>query len=158
MGYEADASRRTQPAGDPRTQRNLSAQGLGRDTGPELALRRYLHARGLRYRVDLPLPFNRRRRADIAFLRERVAVMVDGCFWHGCPDHHRPPKRNADWWDAKIKRNQARDADTDRRLRDLGWLPVRVWEHENPREAADRVEAIVRMRRHQVLGDGGGPS
>ena len=131
----------------------MRAQGRGRDTGPELALRRALHARGMRYRVDFPLPFNRRRRADIAFLGERVAVMVDGCYWHGCPEHHNRPKRNAAWWDAKIERNRMRDAETDRLLRDAGWLPVRVWEHEHPLEAADRVQAVVVERRQQVFVD-----
>lgn len=134
-------------AADARTRANMSAQGRGRDTRPEMALRRELHARGLRYRVDVPLPGNRRRRADLSFPRERVAVMVDGCYWHGCPDHHRRPKTNTVWWDKKIARNRARDADTDQLLHEAGWLVVRVWEHEDTTSAADRVEQAVRARR-----------
>ena len=115
-----------------------------RDTGPELALRRALHARGLRYRVDHPLPFDRRRRADVVFPRARVAVFVDGCFWHGCPEHGTMPKANRAFWRDKIARNRARDADTDRRLADLGWTVLRFWEHEDVERAADAVEATMR--------------
>jgi DNA mismatch endonuclease, patch repair protein len=116
----------------------------GRDTRPELALRSAIHARGLRYRVgQRPVP-EIRRTADIVFPRARVAVFVDGCFWHGCPEHHRPAKRNAEFWTGKIAGNIARDADTDERLRRAGWLVVRVWEHEAPAVAADRIQGIVR--------------
>jgi len=115
-----------------------------RDTGPEMALRRALHARGLRYRVDHPLPFDRRRRADVVFPRARVAVFVDGCFWHGCPEHGTMPKANRAFWREKIARNRARDADTDRRLVELGWTVLRFWEHEDVERAADAVEAAVR--------------
>lgn len=115
-----------------------------RDTGPELALCRTLHARGLRYRVDHPLPFDRRRRADVVFPRARVAVFVDGCFWHGCPEHGTMPKANRAFWRDKIARNRARDADTDRRLADLGWTVLRFWEHEDVERAADAVEATMR--------------
>jgi DNA mismatch endonuclease, patch repair protein len=117
-----------------------------RDTGPEMAVRRALHARGLRYRVHWPLPFDRRRRADVAFTRARVAVFVDGCFWHGCREHFRAPQANAAWWANKIGRNRERDADTTRRLEADGWVVVRVWEHEDPQVVADRVEALVRSR------------
>lgn len=122
----------------------MSVQGKGRDTAPERALRRELHARGLRFRVDWPLPINRRRRADIAFTKARVVVMVDGCYWHGCPDHHKPPRTNRDWWEAKIGRNRSRDADTDRRMREAGWVVLRFWEHEDTTQAADEVEQAVR--------------
>lgn len=101
------------------------------DTGPEWRLRRALHRAGLRYRVDRPLPFDRRRRADIVFPTERVAIFVDGCFWHGCPEHYVAPKANARFWRNKVQANRARDRDTDRRLRDLDWAVVRVWEHES---------------------------
>ena len=93
-----------------------------RDTAPELALRRLLHAAGLRYRVDRPPLPGLRRRADLVFGPARVAVYVDGCFWHGCPQHGTRPKANTDWWDAKLAGNRARDADTDRRLTDAGWF------------------------------------
>ena len=112
----------------------------GRDTGPELAVRRALHARGLRYRVDHPLPFDRRRRADIAFTRAKVAVFIDGCFWHGCPQHGATPRTNTEFWRAKIERNRARDCDTTERLEAMGWVVLRFWEH-TPTLAV--VEAVV---------------
>lgn len=118
-----------------------------RDTAPEMAVRRILHADGLRYRVDrAPLP-DLRRRADLVFGPSRVAVYVDGCFWHGCPEHGTRPIANAAWWRDKIARNRARDADTDLRLEEAGWLVVRAWEHEDPRAVAERVMGLVRSRR-----------
>lgn len=104
----------------------------GRDTGPEMAVRRALHARGLRYRVDHPLPFDRRRRADIVFTRAKVAVFIDGCFWHGCPEHGTTPRTNTAFWADKIVTNRVRDADTTARLEGLGWIVLRFWEHEEP--------------------------
>lgn len=115
----------------------------GRDTGPELAVRRALHARGLRYRVDHPVPFDRRRRADIVFTRAEVAVFIDGCFWHGCPEHGTTPRTNTAFWTAKIARNRERDQDTTDRLDALGWTVLRFWEHENPESAAVIVERTV---------------
>lgn len=118
-----------------------------RDTAPELALRRVLHAQGLRYRVDrAPLP-NLRRRADIVFGPARVAVYIDGCFWHGCPQHGHRPTSNAGYWAAKLERNRQRDADTDAQLAAAGWLVVRLWEHEPLEEVARRVADAVRERR-----------
>src|SRR6202011_2638685 len=99
------------------------------------ALRRCLHRRGLRYRVDVRPVASICRRADIVFVRARVAVFVDGCFWHGCPVHSRQSKTNAAWWDQKIATNQRRDRDTDARLAQAGWLVVRVWEHDAPDDA-----------------------
>lgn len=117
-----------------------------RDTLPELALRSELHRRGFRFRVDrAPLP-GLRSRADIVFGPARVAVYVDGCFWHSCPEHATKPKANAEWWEQKLKRNQERDAATNRALRENGWEVVRIWEHEDPAAAADRVEEAVRGR------------
>ncbi|NDR53700.1 very short patch repair endonuclease [Actinomyces sp. 565] len=101
-----------------------------RDTAPEVALRRALWRAGFRYRVQYVVPGLPRRKVDIAFTRRKVAVQVDGCFWHGCPEHCVPPTRNPEWWKWKIARNQARDRDTDEKLRVLGWVVVRVWEHE----------------------------
>ena len=115
-----------------------------RDTEPELLLRRELHARGLRYRVDAPLPGMPRRRADILFTRAKVAVFVDGCFWHGCPAHKTAPANNAAWWTAKLTRNVERDRETDAHLDSLGWTVVRVWEHENMTQAATDIGRIVR--------------
>lgn len=118
-----------------------------RDTKPELALRRLLHARGLRFRVDRPVLPDRRRRPDIVFGPTKVAVFVDGCFWHGCPDHATWPTSNAGFWRDKIETNRSRDRDSDARLVAAGWLPVRVWEHEDMELAADRIERLVRDRR-----------
>ena len=118
-----------------------------RDTAPELALRRELWRRGLRYRVDRPPVPGMRRRADIVFSRARVAVYVDGCFWHSCPLHATTPKANREWWEAKLAANVRRDRDTDQRLAQLGWTVVRLWEHEDPMAAADRVEEAVRVAR-----------
>ncbi len=111
-----------------------------------MALRRLLHGRGLRYRVDAaPLP-GLRRRADILFARAKVAVFVDGCFWHRCPEHGNAPKSNAAWWLVKLEGNVARDRDTDAQLTAAGWLVVRVWEHEATTLAADRVTSCVTQR------------
>lgn len=118
-----------------------------RDTKPEMALRRAVWRRGLRYRVDMaPLP-KMRRRADLVFTRARVAVYLDGCFWHSCPEHATTPKANRDWWLEKLAANVSRDRDTDERLEAAGWAVVRVWEHEDPEVAAERVAVVVRSRR-----------
>jgi len=116
-----------------------------RDTRPEIALRRGLHARGYRYRVDYPPVPGLRRRADVVFTRRRVAVFVDGCYWHGCPEHYAAPVTNAAYWSGKVARNRARDADTDARLREAGWRPVRVWEHEPVEAAIAAVERALRV-------------
>jgi DNA mismatch endonuclease (patch repair protein) len=115
-----------------------------KDTGAEVAVRRALHAAGLRYRVHRqPLP-SLRRTADVVFPRARVAVFVDGCFWHGCPEHGRRQHRVNDWyWPAKIERNRRRDRDTDARLGEAGWSVVRIWEHEAPDVAVARVRAAL---------------
>lgn len=105
-----------------------------------MAVRRLLHAAGLRYRVAWPVPGQRRRTIDIAFTRARLAVFVDGCFWHGCPLHATAPKANAAWWVEKISTNRARDADVTSQLEDMGWTVLRFWEHEMPE---DVVAAIV---------------
>jgi DNA mismatch endonuclease, patch repair protein len=117
-------------------------------TSPELALRRELHRRGLRFRVDFRLDAAglRRRRSDIAFTRRRIAVFVDGCFWHACPLHATFPKANGSWWEAKLAGNVARDRDTDARLADAGWTVIRIWEHEETIVAAARVERAVHGR------------
>lgn len=115
-----------------------------RDTVPEVAVRRALHACGLRYRVDWPLPFDRRRKADIVFPKARVAVFIDGCYWHGCPLHYSEPSTNATYWSAKIARNVARDRDTDAHLQSDGWTVLRHWEHEAVSEVTRVVLATVR--------------
>lgn len=113
------------------------------DTCPELAVRRLLHASGLRYRVDYA-PLGGRRRADIVFTRKRVAVFIDGCFWHGCPEHATYPKRNSDYWLPKLARNIERDREMDRLLRDAEWTVLRFWEHEAPADVATGIVAAVR--------------
>jgi len=119
-----------------------------RDTKPELAVRRLVHAAGLRYRVDVAPLKGLRRRADIVFGPTRVAVFVDGCFWHGCPQHGaRPTTANTTYWREKVVRNQDRDADTDAKLSAAGWLIVRCWEHENFEQVAERVILAVESLR-----------
>ena len=117
-----------------------------RDTKPELALRSAVHALGLRYRVSAKPLAGLRRTADLVFPRARVAVFLDGCFWHGCPDHHTVATANATFWAEKVRGNWARDRDTDGRLAEAGWVSVRIWEHEDPQEAAQRVQQAVRAR------------
>ena len=114
-----------------------------RDTPPELALRRALHQLGHRFWVDHALPFDRRKRADLLFPSARVAVFVDGCFWHGCPKHVTWPKSSAAWWRAKIEGNRVRDRRTNRALRRRGWAVVRVWEHQEVSVAAQRVATVL---------------
>lgn len=115
-----------------------------RDTSAELAVQLELDRRGLRYDVDRQLLPGIRRKADLVFGAARVAVLIDGCFWHGCPIHGTWPKQNADWWRQKIERNRTRDADTNRRLSEAGWRVIRAWAHEDPADVADCIEAAVR--------------
>ena len=118
-----------------------------RDTEPELLLRRALFASGKRYRVNYPVPGIGRRTFDIAFPRQKMAVFVDGCFWHSCPEHATVPKSNRQWWMDKLATNVRRDRDTDEQLRRAGWEVVRVWEHEDPSVVGDLIEHLVRTRR-----------
>ncbi len=118
-----------------------------RDTGQELAVRKLLHARGLRYRVNVPVPGLPRRTVDIVFGGPKVAVFLDGCFWHGCPEHATHPKANAEWWRTKLERNVARDRETTEHMTATGWTVLRFWEHEAPGAVAERVaEAVVAAR------------
>jgi DNA mismatch endonuclease (patch repair protein) len=114
-----------------------------RDTAPEKALRSAVHRMGLRYRVGIRPIKRSRRTGDLVFTRARVVVLLDGCFWHGCPEHHTIAKTNADYWAGKVRENQLRDRDTDRLFGEEGWHVVRVWEHENPETAARRVASVV---------------
>jgi DNA mismatch endonuclease (patch repair protein) len=115
-----------------------------RDTKPELEVRRVLHGLGLRDRVAVAPQPGLRRRADIVFTRAHVAVFIDGCFWHGCPEHGRSTfNHNADYWPAKIAANMARDTDTTERLRQSGWLVLRFWEHENAADVAEQIRLAV---------------
>jgi len=139
-----DEPARTSPGGAlSRKMSTLARQ----DTAPELRLRRAMHALGLRYRLQVRVPGNNGRRIDIAFTRERVAVFVDGCYWHGCSEHGTRPNTNREWWDWKIAKNVSRDRDTNTVLIKQGWTVIRIWEHEDPRLAAERVATVVRSRR-----------
>ena len=115
-----------------------------RDTEPEVLIRKLLHAWGLRFRVTLPVPGMARRSIDIAFPKARVAVFVDGCFWHVCPEHRTSPAANSQWWSNKLEKNQARDLATTQHLAELGWTVIRIWEHEDPLAAAEKVRVVVR--------------
>ncbi|MEL7584142.1 DNA mismatch endonuclease vsr [Mycobacteroides abscessus subsp. abscessus] len=121
-----------------------------RDTGPEMRIRRALHQKGLRYFVDRAPIRGLRRRADLVFSKARIAVFIDGCFWHGCPLHFVEPKTNVDYWKAKIDRNVIRDRETDSRLNAEGWLVIRIWEHERTAAAVDRIIAAWSRRRRQL--------
>lgn len=130
------------PPSDKKTQRRMQRQGR-RDTKPEVLLRKALTKRGLRYRIDYAPVGEVRSKADIAFVGIKLAVFVHGCFWHGCPEHHRPTKSNTKWWADKIGANQRRDQETAIALEAAGWTVERVWEHENPDAAADRLVARI---------------
>jgi DNA mismatch endonuclease (patch repair protein) len=122
---------------------------VSKDTAAELAVRRLLHAAGLRYRVEYPVPGMARRRLDMAFTGVKVAVLIDGCFWHGCPEHATQPKANAEWWRKKLDRNMARDQETTEHLVAQGWTVLRFWEHEAPAAVAAQVAAAVEQRRRE---------
>jgi DNA mismatch endonuclease (patch repair protein) len=133
------------------------ASNRHRDTSPELALRSLLHGLGLRFRVDYAIRLDGRRpiRADVVFTRQRVAVFVDGCFWHSCPLHGSQPKTNADYWRPKLQGNRERDDLYTRLLEEAGWRVVRIWEHEPAPEAAARVVEALGTDRSQPRRDPG---
>ncbi|WP_371827604.1 very short patch repair endonuclease [Amycolatopsis sp. WQ 127309] len=113
------------------------------NTSPELRVRRELHTSGYRYRVHTPVPGKPRRTMDICFTKVKLAVFLDGCFWHGCPDHGTQPKSNAEWWRNKVAANRSRDADTNMHLGALGWAVLRFWEHEDPADVAAAIGRSV---------------
>lgn len=116
-------------------------------TGPELALRRLLHAAGFRYRVGYPVPGAPRRSIDVAFPKKKIAVFIDGCFWHGCPTHAIPPKNNSQWWASKLEANRLRDVATTALLEESGWQVVRLWEHTPP---ASMLAAVEDLWQHEL--------
>ncbi|MFE2580189.1 very short patch repair endonuclease [Streptomyces sp. NPDC059378] len=118
-----------------------------RDTTPERLIRRLVHAQGLRYRVAARPLADLRRTADMVFRPTKVAVFIDGCYWHGCPEHYVSPKTNPGYWSDKVARNMARDRDTDERLRAAGWLVLRFWEHESAEESSQVIRQAVISRR-----------
>ena len=135
----------TPPTASSENARRTMRANRRRDTSIELAIRRRLHAAGLRYRVDFPADAtDSRRRADIVFTKARVAIFVDGCFWHGCPEHFVEPKANVEYWRPKIAGNRARDHQSTSRLQESGWTVIRFWEHEDPDEVAAAIIATVR--------------
>jgi DNA mismatch endonuclease (patch repair protein) len=116
-----------------------------RDSAPELALRSELHRRGLRFRVDYPVRTERRLiRPDVTFTKQRIAVFVDGCFWHRCPEHGTQPRVNAAYWTPKLDRNVERDLQVNAALAREGWIVMRYWEHDEPSSVAQQVEWRVR--------------
>jgi DNA mismatch endonuclease, patch repair protein len=115
-----------------------------KDSKPELLLRRELFRRGMRFRVNYRVS---KTRPDIVFTRAKIAIFVDGCFWHRCPEHGTLPKNNADWWLAKLDGNVDRDLRNTHDLEEQGWTVLRFWEHESPLEAADRVEGEWAIKR-----------
>jgi DNA mismatch endonuclease (patch repair protein) len=123
--------------------RKVMQGNRSRDTQPELAVRRILHAKGLRYRVARPPIPGLRRTADVLFTRVKVAVFIDGCFWHGCPTHYRAPRSNNQYWEAKLGRNRRRDAEISETLRETGWTELRFWSHEDPIEVAERIHQAI---------------
>ena len=140
-------SRPSPPPSSYVAQRTMEANRRS-NTTPERLLRSELHARGLRYRVDRRIDLgNRHVRPDLVFGTARVAVFVDGCYWHRCPIHATHPVSNAEFWQAKFNRNVERDRADDEALTDAGWTVLRVWEHEDPAEAAARIESAVHSRR-----------
>lgn len=133
----------------PAVSARMSRQG-SRDTAPEVAVRRLLHASGLRYRVNVPVPGVPRRTIDIAFGKAKIAIFMDGCFWHGCPQHATRPKANADWWRAKLEKNMARDRDTTDHLRSAGWTVLRFWEHEPAEDVTRRIVTVLASTRQPL--------
>lgn len=117
-------------------------------TGPEMAVRRLLYANGLRYRVQYPVPGAPRRSIDIAFPSKKVAVFIDGCFWHGCSEHRNIPAHNRGWWQNKIDQNRSRDRDTDEKLREAGWIVLRFWEHDAAEMIAEDVMKANEMKKN----------
>lgn len=138
-------------ASSPAVSARMSRQA-SRDTQPEMTVRRLLHADGLRYRVHYPVPGMPRRSMDIAFSKLRIAVFLDGCYWHGCPEHATHPRANAEWWRTKLNRNISRDRETTDLLTVAGWAVLRFWEHEPADEIVSRIEAEVLSRRSALSG------
>ena len=124
--------------------RRVMQGNRSRDTRPEVAVRRLVHGAGYRYRIHSYPVASIRRRADMVFTCRRIAVFIDGCFWHACPDHFVAPKRNVEYWDRKIAKNRTRDTQTNDQLRRAGWDVLRFWEHESPDEIAAKVIRTVR--------------
>lgn len=133
----------TDPAVQPHVSSRFSST-RSRDTAPEMAIRRILHRRGLRYRVNYSAIPGNRRSVDIAFPRERLAIYVDGCFWHRCPLHFVEPGTRTEFWRQKINGNVERDEATNQLMSNHGWVVMRFWEHHDPTDVADDIFTFVR--------------
>lgn len=129
----------------PSTRRRMKAVRR-RDTKPEKVLRSELHARGLRFKIDAPPEPGLRGRADVVFPRARIAIYVDGCFWHSCPEHATIPKANREWWEAKLAANVERDKRVTRDLTDRGWQVLRIWEHSDMPTTAAQIAELYLLR------------
>lgn len=141
--HAGDVPRKGESWASSEAARKVMLGNRSRDTKPELAVRRLLHAMGLRFRVAYRPEPELRRTADIVFTRRRIAVFIDGCYWHVCPLHGTAAKSNAEYWSEKLARNVARDADTTAQLLDAGWTVLRFWEHESPADVADAIRLAV---------------
>lgn len=130
--------------------RNSMLGNKSRDTKPELIVRRYLHAAGLRYRVHTRPIKDWNRRADIVFPRAKITIFINGCYWHGCPKHYVAPKTNTIYWSQKIGRNVERDVETFKRLKAEGWLVIVLWEHENLEAKSEKIVSRVIRRRERL--------
>jgi DNA mismatch endonuclease, patch repair protein len=115
-------------------------------TGLEMSLRRALFKKGLRYRVKYPVPGASRRSIDIAFPGKKVAVFLDGCFWHGCSEHRTIPKHNYEWWKSKIEENRSRDQSTNGLLHTAGWIVLRFWEHDSIGKMVEDIHRLVTLQ------------
>jgi DNA mismatch endonuclease, patch repair protein len=133
-------------ASSPGRRRNMQAI-RNRDTVPERAIRSLVHAEGLRYRVCARPLLGLRRTADMVFRPVRVAVFIDGCYWHGCPEHYKAPRVNPGYWSSKVTKNISRDRDTDQKLSEAGWIVLRFWEHEDPQTCANHIVEVVSLRK-----------
>jgi DNA mismatch endonuclease (patch repair protein) len=131
------------PAASSEAVRNRMRSTPRKNTRPEIALRSQLHKLGLRFRVDVSPVRGHRGRADLVFKSPKLVVYVDGCFWHSCPIHGAVPKTNERWWGEKLERNKQRDLRTNREMRRMGWKVIRIWEHENPVTAANRIAKVI---------------
>jgi DNA mismatch endonuclease (patch repair protein) len=130
--------------------RNVMRANKGVDTGPEIRLRSLVHKAGLRYAIDVRPELDLNRRADLVFRSAKVAVFVNGCFWHGCPKHYSPPKSNKRYWSEKVRRNRERDVETRSLLRRRGWRVLVFWEHQSAQSCSEKVVSVVSERRKRA--------